>query len=237
MPYILSPPIVIDSEVMWFEGPVYEKETIYKIEDGKLPPVNYDVHKIKSHSLTHAEGSLHVVKNGKSIDTYFENSSYFYGKCIVVKLKGDGYKLVNKEKKIYHWKVTREELREAVCRATRNEECFEKVLLSTEIYPISSNGYHDPSYVLTLSEEAAEYLVENSKFNLFGTSWKSSDYVPASPERPIHKKLFSKAIIFELLDLKNVPEGEYFFVGFPLRIQGSSESPVTPVLFKEDELK
>lgn len=49
--------------------------------------------------------------------------------------------------------------------------------------------------------------------------------------------LFKQAIIFELLEVKNVPEGEYFFVGFPLLLENASESPVTPVLFSKDELR
>lgn len=235
MPYILSRPIVLNSEIMWMEGPVYEKENIYSIQEGKLPPVNYDLHKIKSHSVTHVEGSLHVLKDGKSVDQYFENSKYFYGACIVIKLAGNSYKLVNAEKGIYHWEVSKEELETTISKIKKDFQ-ITKVLLTTEYYPTNNQGYHDPNYVLTLSEEAADYLISFPDFNMYGTSWKSSDFKPGSSERPIHKKLFSKAIVFELLDLKNVPEGEYFFVGFPVRLEAASESPVTPVLFTKSEL-
>jgi len=44
MPYILSPLIKEDSDAMWSEGSPYEKTNIYKIEEGKVPPVNYDGH-------------------------------------------------------------------------------------------------------------------------------------------------------------------------------------------------
>lgn len=221
------------------EGPVYEKESIYKIQEGKLPPVNYDLHKIKSHSLTHAEGSLHVIESGKPVDEYFANPKYFYGNCLVVKLQGDNYKLINSEKKIYHWEISLQELLANIRRVTgRNPTSGpDKIIISTAKYPTNLQGYHDPNYVLTLSEEAAEFLIKNENFNLYGTSWKSTDYSPGSKERPIHKIIFRKAIIFELLDMNNVPEGEYFFVGFPLRLENASESPVTPVLFSKDELK
>ena len=238
MPYILAPQIVLNSEIMWNEGVIYEKENIYKIKPGSVPPVNYDVHKIKSHSVTHAEGSLHVIANGKSIDQYFMDPSFFYGKCLVVKLKGNKYKLADRDKNIFHWMVSKEDLIEGIESATSGFKSvkIEKILLTTENYPINKDGYHDPNHVLTLSIEAAEFLVQNEGFNLYGTSWKSSDYMPGSLERPIHKTLFTKAVIFELLDLRNVPEGEYFFVGFPVRLQFASESPVTPVLFRKDEI-
>jgi arylformamidase len=238
MPYILAPKIVLNSEIMWMEGVVYEKENIYKIKPDTVPPVNYDVHKIKPHSITHAEGSLHVMADGKSIDQYFKDSSFFYGKCLVLKLKGNKYQVVNKDKNIFHWVVTKEELVEAIESATAGSRTnkIEKVLLTTENYPTNKDGYHHPDYVLTLSNEAAEFLIQNDGFNLYGTSWKSSDYMPGSLDRPIHKTLFKKAIIFELLDLQNVPQGEYFFVGFPIRLQSASESPVTPVLFRKDEI-
>jgi len=239
MPYILSPKIVENTEIMWMEGAVYEKQSIHKIQEGKLPPVNYDLHKIKPHSLTHAEGSLHVLENGKSIDQYFSNPSYFYGSCLVIKLLGNNYKLINSEKRIFHWEITLQELIDNLERVVGHkiENGPDKILISTEIYHTNLQGYHDPNYVLTLSKEAAEFLVKNNNFNLFGTSWKSTDYNPGGVDRPIHKTIFTKAIIFELLDLEKVPEGEYFFVGFPLRLQNASESPVTPVLFCTEELK
>lgn len=46
MPYIISPQITLDNKGEWLEGNPYEKESIYRIEEGKLPPVNYDKHKI-----------------------------------------------------------------------------------------------------------------------------------------------------------------------------------------------
>src|SRR5690606_38202472 len=98
------------------------------------------------------------------------------------------------------------------------------------------NSFHDPNFVLTLSLEAANWLTSSTDFNLYGTSWKSSDYKPGSAERPIHNKLFEKCIILECLELSSVPEGEYFLVTFPLYIKGASESLVPPTLFTYDEL-
>lgn len=223
---------------MWMEGTPYEKEELYSIQPGKLPPVNYDKHILKAHSLTHAEAQLHVVKDGYSIDHYFQTPQFYFGKTIVVRLEGNKYKEIPGGNGLHHWEVSLDEIKtnvERVLKKIGSGSC-QKLLLTTEFYPKNSEGFHDPNYVLTLSPQAAEYLVNLEGFNMYGTSWKSSDFKPGSPERPIHKILLEKAAIFELLDLKEVPEGEYFFVGFPLRIQGASESPACPVLFTKNEI-
>lgn len=237
MPYILSPLITESLPPQWFEKATYKKENLYKIEEGKLPPVNYDAHLIYSHSLTHIEAESHVVKDGKTTDHFFENPSMLYGTVSVVKLSGSRYQPINKEKGLYLWEVTKEELSEALDRVLQGKPFAGKILLTTDFYPRTEHGFHDPNYILILSQEAADFLISHSNFNLYGTSWKSSDFKPGSPDRPIHKTLFKKAAILECLDLKNVPEGIYFLVAFPLRIQGASESPVCPVLFTMEELK
>ena len=103
MPYILSPLIKENMEGMWFEGAPYSKESIYSIELEKKPPVNYDFHKIKSHSLTHIESPKHINNDGKSVDQYF-SGNYFFGKCTVFRLEGNNYKEVGEG--VYHWEVT-----------------------------------------------------------------------------------------------------------------------------------
>lgn len=229
MPYILSPLIKENMQGMWGEGSAYENENIYKIKAGQLPPVNYDKHILKSHSLTHIEGSKHIENQGESVDKYF-SGNYFYGDCTVLKLKGNKYKKLGEG--VFHWEVSLEELKNAIGNKKIN-----KLLITTEITYLNRDGFHDPNYVLTLSIEAAEYLIDNHPINLFGTSWKSSDYNPGSLDRPVHKKIFEKAVILECLDLEKVPQGNYFLMAYPLRIENSSESPVTPVLFNYDELK
>lgn len=229
MPYILSPLVKENMEGLWFEGAPYEKENIYCI-DGAAPPVNYDKHTFKSHSLTHAEGSLHTQADGKSVDTYF-SKDFFYGRVTVVRLKGDNFKIVDSNQKIYHWEVELDELKDALKNKRPN-----KLILTVDNYPLVDSGYHDPDKVLTLSQEAADWLVGNTDFNLYGTSWKSTDYCPGSSDRPIHNTIFKSAVIIECLDLKKVPAGDYFLVAYPIRIEGASESPVTPVLFTADEI-
>ncbi len=172
MPYILSPLITEDTDSMWFEDSVYSKERVYSISPGAKPPVNYDKHIINSHSLTHIEAPKHVVNDGKTVDEYF-NTSHFFGSCTVIKLEGNNYKNIGNG--VFHWAVSLSEL-----KAVLNNKIPKKLLVTTKEYPKNKDGYHDPNYVLTLSLEAAQWLISSSDFNLYGTSWKSSDYSPGS---------------------------------------------------------
>lgn len=158
-----------------------------------------------------------------------------YGPTLVLRLKGLNYKDIGNG--IHLWEVTKNQLQCSLEETLKGEQFPGKLLLTSDYYPTNQHGFHDPNYVLILSPEAAHYLVSLPTFNLYGTSWKSSDYKPGLPGRPIHKNLFQKAAILECLDLQNVPSGIYFLVAFPLRIAEASESPVCPVLFSRDELK
>lgn len=228
MPYLISQTISEDIPPLWREPHAYKKESLHSIIPGQLPPVSYETHSLNAHSLTHIEAETHVVKDGKSLDYYMSRPEFFYGPCLVVKLKGDRY--------LPHWEVTRDELEKGICDALNGRKFPGKILLTSENYPLTDYGYHDPEKILTLSLEAAEFLLSFENFNLYGTTWKSSDYQPGSAERPIHKALFKKAVILECLDLRSVPEDIYFLSSIPLKIKGASESPVCPVLFSKEEV-
>lgn len=229
MPYILSPNIRPHSPGMWNEGSAYEKQNIYNVSG--IPPVNYDSHVLRPHSLTHCETPAHTQEGGKSIDHFFEgNPGRFFGPVVVIKLQGNNYRKLEEGK--FHWAITKDELTSKLEVYSRPA----KIFISTEFYPLNADGYHDPDYILTLSQEAADYLCSMEGFHLYGTSWKSSDYNPGKRERPIHNTLFQKGLVMENLKLDHVPEGKYLLMAFPLPLAGASESPVVPALFTEAEL-
>jgi arylformamidase len=87
MPYIIGQTISENVPGLCNEGSSYKKQTLYSISQGKLPPVHYDSHTLNSHSLTHIEAENHVVENGKNLDHYFKDPSYFFGPALVIKLK------------------------------------------------------------------------------------------------------------------------------------------------------
>ena len=218
---------------MWGEGSAYTKNSIYKIGDS-LPPVNYDAHLIKAHSITHFEAPSHTIKGGRTIETFFENSDqHFYGRVSIIRLKGDSYQKLDNG--VEHWEITVDEILEGL-NAIGLTTIPSKLFITTESYTKNEEGYHDPRKVLTLTQAAASYLVSFENFKLYGTSWKSSDFKPGSSERPIHNTLFKQALILENLDLSEVPEGEYFLSALPIALEGASESPVTPIVFTYDEL-
>jgi len=214
---------------MWSEGNPYNSEIIYDISNSTHPPVNYSQHTFKPHSLTHMEAPSHTIKNGRTVDYYFKDLNNFIGSAIVIKLKGDHYKQTHRNSQIYHWRISKSQLQNEL---KKFKSIPGKVIITTETYPVIKAGFHDPKYVLTLSQEAADLLVSLPQFHMYGTSWKSSDYNPNSKMRPIHKTLFQKAYIVENLILDSVPEGIYEYIGVPLFLEGASESPVTPILRK-----
>jgi len=234
MIYQLAHPITTKISGMWNEGSPYSKNKLYEIIDNALPPVNYSEYLLKPHSITHAEAPLHVTLNDKDILSFFHHSKYFFGECLVIRLKGNNYQKQNNSK-IHLWEIGLEELKQAIEETLQGKNFSGKILITSDFYPLDINQMHDPNYVLILSQEAADYLVSIDNFHLYGTSWKSSDFKPGSSERPIHKTLFKKAIIVELLNLKDVPAGIYQYSGVPLPLENASESPIAPILYREND--
>lgn len=232
MPYILSPTIQIDTPALWNEGPVYERETIYQIKENKLPPVNYDRHSFKPHSLTHLETPAHTQDHGNRLDHYIANTpELFFGACSVLRLAGNHFK--TEENGTHQWVIQIDELKEAIRLLPR---LHKKILIAPEDCPINAHGYHDERFVFVLSKRAAKLLVSKHDMHLFGTSWKSADFQPGKHERPIHDIIFSNGLILENLNLQNVPSGNYFINAFPIITHGSSEALVTPVLYTPKEI-
>lgn len=154
--YIVSHEISEELKPLWFEEVAYKKENLHSIKPNTLPPVNYDSHIINSHSITHIETPKHTQKDGHSIDWYFNNSiEHFYGEVLVIKLLGDKYIKIDDKSDIYHWEISLEELKLALKGSTPK-----KLLITTKDYP-GVDGFHDPKYVLTLTQEAADFLIAN----------------------------------------------------------------------------
>jgi arylformamidase len=91
---------------MWMEGPAYEKKSIYKIEGTKFPPVNYDEHVLRPHSLTHVETPAHTIKDGATLETF--GMEYFFGRTQVIRLKGNRYRELGGG--LFHWVIDVSEL-------------------------------------------------------------------------------------------------------------------------------
>ena len=240
MPYVLSNIISKDQLGLWGEGAPYSTSVIFDIhhQTNTSPPVHYESHVLKPHSLPHLDAPSHILENGHSVDDYYKSNhlSGFFGKTYVVRLKGNKFVSSQTNPNIHVWTVSKEDLQSNLSPLVKSS--IKRILITFDDYPVDEFGNHDQNKVLVLSEDATHWLLKNNpNLCLYGTSWKSTDYQPGSKERPIHKLLFEKSVtIFECLNLKNVPSGEYFWFAFPLPLEGASESPVCPVLFTESEM-
>ena len=108
MPYVLSPLINVESPGMWHEGNAYEAESIYSI-DRSPPPVNYDKHILKPHSLTHLETPAHTKNDGSRFDYYYHNHlNFFYESTLVLRPEENYYKPL-KSSKIYQWQIYKDQ--------------------------------------------------------------------------------------------------------------------------------
>jgi arylformamidase len=244
MAYILSRKISKKTPPLWNEGNPYESTVIYDgCSPGRTPhqpPVRYDAHTVRPHSFAHMDAPAHIIDGGKTIDQLFEgigSNPPFWGKTTLVKFDASDFQACQVDD-FRHCKIltiSKTQLVDRLLTVTGTTTPPNRLLISASGIPEHEYHGHDPNWILTLSIDAANHLIENKLFTLLGTSWKSVDFQPASSERPIHRTLFRQAVIYECLDLVPVPEGNYFFVGVPLPIEGASESPVCPVLFERDE--
>ncbi len=94
----------------------------------------------------------------------------------------------------------------------------------------SSTGYIEfiDDYIY-LSDDAAKYLKEKS-IRAVGIDYLSINKYKSNTYGAHCILLQANMPIFEGLDLSDVVEGEYYFIGFPLRIKDGDGSPVRAVL-------
>lgn len=94
----------------------------------------------------------------------------------------------------------------------------------------TKNSYSETfhSEFVYLSEEAAECL---ATADLKGVGIDGLGIEREQSEHPTHKRLLEKDIlIYEGLNLKDVEEGIYEFIGLPLKIGDVEASPVRAIL-------
>ncbi len=235
MPYVLAPMIKKDMPSLWAEGDVYATEVIYDIcsPDSSKPPVHYESHTFKPHSICHFDAPGHIIPGAETIDQLFENHiDYFYGPVVVIKIKNPNFKKSDASN-ISHWEVGKKEIQASL--SGYDLQKIEKIFISFD--GAGSDFFTDSDRAFTISPEAASWLISLPNFNLFGTIWKSTDFRPGKRDRPVHTELFKRAGIVECLDLEKVPAGQYFLSAFPIPTAGATESPVCPVLFSESEIR
>lgn len=89
----------------------------------------------------------------------------------------------------------------------------------------------DPSYVY-IEPEASQYLVDQG-IRLVGVDYVSVD-PKISPDKPSHMILLgNEVIILEAANLKDVEEGVYTLMAFPIKVTGAEGSLCRAVLMAE----
>lgn len=155
--------------------------------------VNESLITLGSHTGTHVDSKLHIRNDAEGAEVLPLDS--FYGKCKVLDL-------THVEKEIHQKDLEGYQI-----------EKGDIILLKTRNSLQSYEKFRDDYVHVKL--DAAEYLVK------VGVKTLGFDYL--SVKKPgeddeVHEVLISNLTLFEGLNLAEVSEGEYVFIGLPLRI-------------------
>lgn len=190
-----------------------EKEMkVYKNKEEKKPVFSHKqsnhVFETKAtldmHTGTHIDFPLHMIPDGKTSNDY--TIEHFSGTCYVKDATYLNQRILKRDLQAIHI------------------ETYDFILFKTK------NSFSDdfnPEYIY-LSEEAAAYLAE---FDLKGVGIDALGIERAQEGHPTHQLLLSKDIlIYEGLNLKDVEEGVYEFIGLPIKTESTEAAPVRAML-------
>jgi len=195
-------------------APIFEGMPVYKNKPEKQPKIQTvtNAHVTESridmdlHTGTHVDSPLHMINDGETMETIAIED-------LVGRIKL--FDLTHVEDRI-----TKEDVE------TLSIEKGDFILFKTK------NSLEDAFNFefIFVSEGAAHYLAE---IGVKGIGIDGLGIERSQPGHPTHRTLFSnKVIIMEGLRLKEVPEGEYFMVAAPLKIQGTDAAPARVLLFE-----
>ena len=191
--------------------PLFEKEWTQSI-----PKNEWNLSRItmSTHAGTHMDAPLHVDENGSSVDEV--NLKHCLGPCQVIDLVelpfGTG--------------ISREDL------ISKSVVPGSIVLLKTKNSERGFERFYED--FVFLEKSGCEYLLENSVMAV-GIDALSIQNIDGDKKEGHSPLLDAGVVIYEGLNLVEVTEGEYFFVGLPLRIVDGEGSPVRAVLIEKDD--
>lgn len=197
---------------------IHNNMTVYKNREAKKPKLevqsnfeNSSVYESKLtmnlHTGTHLDASLHVTKDGNTIDTMDLNK-------VVTQCKV--FDLTHLEEKI-----------------TANDLLPYSIKENDFILFKTKNSYiedFDYNFVY-LEKSGANYLKEKK---IKGVGIDCLGIERAQPDHETHKTLLNNSIvILEGLRLKDIPEGEFFLFAAPLKLNNTEASPTRALLVKD----
>lgn len=161
--------------------------------------------RISSHSGTHIDAPSHYIEEGTTVDEL--PFSALMGWCRVVDLSG--------------------------VEGTINPDNLGGVMDGPRKVLLRTSFSHDLEFredYPSLGQEAAAVLAARG-IDCIGTDGPSIETFDCSGQ--VHRTLLaSGVVIIELLDLRGVPEGDYWMIALPLRLRGLDGSPCRVLLFE-----
>ena len=169
-------------------------------------PVNESLLTFGSHVGTHIDSERHIKNDGKTVvETPLEN---FYGKCKVLDLTH--VELEVHEEDLKKYEIDKGDI---ILLKTKNSlrgyEVFRKDFIHVKM-------------------DAAQFLI-NEGIKTLGCDYLSVKRYGRDDE--VHDLLINNLTLFEGLDLSEVSEGKYTFIGLPLRI-ACDGSPARVILIE-----
>lgn len=178
-------------------------ERVRSIEEG----ANETRIALESHTGTHIDAPLHMLKEGKSIDQIPLRN--FFGPALLIEIRGK--EVIGKEE-LFPW------------RSCILKDHFLLIKTDNSFQDLSRENY------VYLTQEGAQFLAEKE---IKGVGIDSLGIERNQPGHPTHKILLSKGIlIIEGLNLSKVECGMYFLSAFPLNIKGCDGAPARAVLWR-----
>jgi arylformamidase len=203
---------VIKLKIIDITAPIYEGMPVYKNKPEKQPSITTQTngHVTESricmdvHTGTHVDAPLHMMNDGKTIETI--SIEKLVRPCKVIDLTHVNEKITKSD--VENVDIQKDDF---ILLKTKNS--FDKEFNFDFIY---------------LAEDAARYLAE---IGIVGVGIDSLGIERAQPEHPTHRALMDKDIVvIEGLQLADVEEGSYFMIAAPLNIQGTDASPARVLL-------
>jgi len=177
----------------------------------RVPEYSTNLSKISfgSHTGTHVDAPRHVDNDAPGVDKI--NLEVCIGPCRVLDM-------THAEDKIIADDLEKENIQQG-----------ERILVKTQNSLRGFSKFREDS--IYLDGDAAEYLAGRG-IVLFGIDWLSVKKRGGEDVRPHTSLLSGNIVIFEGLDLSGVEQGEYQFIGLPLKFINLDGAPARAVLYK-----
>ena len=180
---------------------------IRQMETIPKDPLNTSMVEMGIHTGTHVDTPLHCFAEGKTITDF--SIDQFCGTCQVLDVTHIPFGQAITRKHLSKYRIVEEDI----------------ILFKTQNSQIPLDQFKED--FVYLDQDAARFLIEK-EVKIVGIDYLSIDQFDSLT---VHQMLLSKNIlIYEVLQLSHIPEGQYYFFGGPLKIINSEGAPARVIL-------